>query len=136
MPERSGKLSKLTEEELTILNATPTDEPNRSKIKWPKIKKWKRRKTKTTLEPSRTHPGTSRAREILTLIGRSLKVCETCGVKGSKMHIHHKDRNPYNNEPSNLLVLCKHCHSRRHDVDEALQDIKEEDYALGVIEAE
>ena len=29
--------------------------------------------------------------------------------------IHHKDRNPENNNPANLILLCKKCHKKIHD---------------------
>lgn len=40
-------------------------------------------------------------------------VCETCGV-GGDLHVHHKDENPRNNVFSNLMTLCRSCHSRAH----------------------
>lgn len=40
-------------------------------------------------------------------------VCEDCGTT-ENLHIHHKDRNPANNEPSNLAVLCSSCHMKLH----------------------
>lgn len=48
-------------------------------------------------------------------------VCERCGAKmdaGVKLDVHHKDGNPYNNEPENKLTLCHPCHMwlhNRHD---------------------
>lgn len=47
--------------------------------------------------------------------------CERCGARddaGVKLDIHHKDRNPHNNDPSNKLTLCHPCHMwlhSRHD---------------------
>ena len=41
------------------------------------------------------------------------KSCIECGVR-SKLHVHHKDRNPANNTPANLVVLCKSCHMKLH----------------------
>lgn len=41
------------------------------------------------------------------------KQCETCEEK-SKLHVHHKDRNPANNSPENLQTLCASCHLRLH----------------------
>ena len=40
-------------------------------------------------------------------------VCEACGAKG-KLHVHHKDADPLNNDPSNLRTLCPRCHRRSH----------------------
>jgi hypothetical protein len=43
--------------------------------------------------------------------GRSMGACERCGRSlHGRYHIHHKDMNSYNNELSNLLVLCPNCH--------------------------
>ena len=39
--------------------------------------------------------------------------CEDCGTT-EKLHIHHKDRNPANNDLSNLAVLCSSCHKALH----------------------
>jgi hypothetical protein len=44
-------------------------------------------------------------------LDRSMGACERCGRSlHGRYHIHHKDMNPYNNELSNLLVLCPNCH--------------------------
>jgi len=45
--------------------------------------------------------------------------CTDCGrgageVSGS-FEVHHKDGNPYNNNPENLVGLCKACHALRED---------------------
>lgn len=42
--------------------------------------------------------------------------CEICGItewlgKPVKFHLHHKDGDHYNNELSNLQILCPNCHS-------------------------
>jgi hypothetical protein len=39
--------------------------------------------------------------------------CEDCGTT-EKLHIHHKDKNPANNDLSNLAVLCSSCHKALH----------------------
>ena len=39
--------------------------------------------------------------------------CEDCSdTKG--LHVHHKDRNPANNDVANLATLCASCHLKRH----------------------
>lgn len=45
-------------------------------------------------------------------------VCNRCGkpVTLTTSHVHHKDRNPKNNELSNLEILCVKCHRREHVV--------------------
>lgn len=42
--------------------------------------------------------------------------CELCGCNAStrRLEVHHRDRNPYNNAPSNLQVLCIPCHKESH----------------------
>lgn len=39
--------------------------------------------------------------------------CELCGEK-EYINVHHKDRNPHNNHPSNIAVLCAYCHTAEH----------------------
>jgi hypothetical protein len=39
-------------------------------------------------------------------------ICETCGAPGA--HVHHKDCNPANNAPDNLIRLCVPCHRKSH----------------------
>lgn len=39
--------------------------------------------------------------------------CERCG-SGERLEVHHKDKNPSNNETSNLEVLCVPCHKKHH----------------------
>jgi Zn finger protein HypA/HybF involved in hydrogenase expression len=45
------------------------------------------------------------------------KKCEECGVtewnnKKLEFELHHKDGNHYNNELTNLIILCPNCHSQ------------------------
>jgi hypothetical protein len=43
--------------------------------------------------------------------------CEDCGCKPAEsrfVHVHHRDGVKYNNDPSNLQVLCIGCHAREH----------------------
>ena len=46
---------------------------------------------------------------------KSTDACELCGSTNNLL-IHHKDHNRYNNELSNLIVLCKTCHQENHCV--------------------
>ena len=48
--------------------------------------------------------------------------CEICGItewlgKPVKFHLHHKDGDHYNNELSNLQILCPNCHKLIHKLD-------------------
>jgi len=42
--------------------------------------------------------------------------CSRCG-KTEKRCVHHQDRNHENNDPSNLVTLCRHCHMVEHKSD-------------------
>lgn len=42
------------------------------------------------------------------------KQCMLCG-SSKKVHCHHIDENPKNNDVSNLMFLCKKCHSGVHN---------------------
>lgn len=52
--------------------------------------------------------GRQRARRITPLVE-----CQRCGQRG-KLEVHHRDRNPVNNDPSNLETLCVPCHKAHH----------------------
>ena len=39
--------------------------------------------------------------------------CENCGTP-QKLGVHHKDSNPENNDPANLMTLCSRCHMQIH----------------------
>ena len=39
--------------------------------------------------------------------------CEQCGAT-EKLHLHHRDGNPANNEPENRQTLCGSCHLTMH----------------------
>lgn len=46
--------------------------------------------------------------------GKAVKgECESCGRTG-RLHVHHKNENPLNNAPSNLMTLCGSCHRQAH----------------------
>lgn len=44
---------------------------------------------------------------------RVRRACEICG-KVRKLHVHHRDENPFNNVIGNLQTLCVSCHRRSH----------------------
>jgi hypothetical protein len=39
--------------------------------------------------------------------------CEMCAATW-RLHVHHKDENPHNNAPTNLMTLCPSCHRKAH----------------------
>lgn len=41
---------------------------------------------------------------------RTSQRCEGCRARHSE-EVHHRNGNAYDNRPSNLLALCKSCHS-------------------------
>lgn len=49
--------------------------------------------------------------KILKRTGRKWE-CELCGIL--KVEIHHKDKDRKNNNPNNLMILCKMCHEKIH----------------------
>lgn len=56
-------------------------------------------------------------KEISAELIKQVGHCVNCG-NGKKsrnpLTVHHVDFRPYNNESSNLLVLCARCHLRKH----------------------
>lgn len=44
--------------------------------------------------------------------------CVRCGAPGE--HRHHRDRDPGNNEPDNIAILCEPCHYRSHTLERRL----------------
>lgn len=58
-----------------------------------------------TANPKNSHRQSSKAVK---------STCEACGRLGSRLHVHHVDENPMNNEPPNLMTLCGSCHRQSH----------------------
>lgn len=46
------------------------------------------------------------------LLFRSEHTCCICRIRNKHVQIHHIDRNPSNNKPDNLAVVCLDCHSQ------------------------
>lgn len=47
-------------------------------------------------------------------------LCSRCGFEGdstNRLHVHHEDENPANNDLSNLSILCRKCHVLHHHPD-------------------
>ena len=51
--------------------------------------------------------------EIDSILAKFGNKCAICS-KDEGLHIHHKDRNPSNNQLDNLIVLCSICHKKIH----------------------
>lgn len=65
---------------------------------------------------SNQHITSCKLREKLIRDGIKEKKCEMCGIsvwfgKELPLELHHKDGNHYNNELTNLEILCPNCHS-------------------------
>jgi len=52
-------------------------------------------------------------RNRLKLLGYDLSTCSMCGSKRNVV-IHHKDGNPTNDDPANILIVCMKCHAQFH----------------------
>jgi hypothetical protein len=46
--------------------------------------------------------------------------CKTCG-KNHSIVCHHIDKNKQNNNPDNLITLCRSCHSKIHEYQNRLR---------------
>jgi len=55
--------------------------------------------------------------------------CPSCGRTQDEVdgpwHVHHKDRDPLNNEYVNLVALCVRCHRKAHRLDTITREMKE-----------
>lgn len=71
------------------------------------------KRVKTTI--NRRH-NTVIARRSILQAGRCHDACERCGATKlqSIIDIHHKNQNWQDNRPSNLIVLCRRCHTAAH----------------------
>lgn len=51
--------------------------------------------------------------------GYTCYICEQCQIDSPTLilNVHHKDYDPQNNEPDNLVVLCRDCHIRLHQLE-------------------
>jgi len=74
---------------------------------------------------------------------RSSYRCPDCGRLESHPHVdrlevHHKDGDPLNGAPSNLVALCRHCHQIRHGMEPRgdLEDWKARIHSLGQSDSE
>jgi hypothetical protein len=61
---------------------------------------------------TRTEVGDSQHHKEARRIKRPRR-CERCGSR-RRLHVHHRDEDTSNNDPTNLEVLCGSCHLREH----------------------
>ena len=66
--------------------------------------------------------GAERTRSDLSVLHASSWTCEACGVRSQPdngdvyggMEVHHRDHDPENTDPDNLVCLCPFCHGLMH----------------------
>jgi len=51
--------------------------------------------------------------DLMAKSGGKCSKCR-CSLVGITPHVHHKDGKRYNNDDSNLIILCPNCHSATH----------------------
>lgn len=69
-----------------------------------------------------TGSGFERTRSALSILHASSWTCEACGVRSQPdngdvyggMEVHHRDHDPENTDPDNLVCLCPFCHGLMH----------------------
>ena len=69
-----------------------------------------------------TGGGAERTRSALSVLHASSWTCEACGVRSQPdngdvyggMEVHHRDHDPENTDPDNLVCLCPFCHGLMH----------------------
>jgi len=57
-------------------------------------------------DKAKTRSGRSRAERQYV----QAQPCEHCGASNKRIDRHHKDGNTLNNDPSNIMFLCRRCH--------------------------
>ena len=67
------------------------------------------------LDYRRKHRLGNNARTRAKLVAKKYleRVCYFCNSK-ERVEVHHKDFNPFNNKPENLIYLCSVCHGKEH----------------------
>jgi len=62
------------------------------------------------IKSKRNHISSETKGNILRKFNNKCVICD----RKEGLHIHHKDNNPQNNDPKNLIVLCGVCHKKAH----------------------
>lgn len=57
--------------------------------------------------------GNTSRKEARELFKNAAKVCSVCG-DAQKVYIHHKNKDPLDNNIRNLEMLCSSCHNKKH----------------------
>lgn len=91
------------------------------------LKEWANHFRKTKVAQQTTHEVSSVTLTKKTTTRKktssSLSLCEICSIKPAE-HIHHKDLNHKNNDPSNLQPVCTLCHAKIHGIEPRIFDLK------------
>jgi hypothetical protein len=48
------------------------------------------------------------------------EICEKCNLQKKRLEVHHIDKNSYNNNIENLMIVCSSCH---HIIDKRVNNI-------------
>ena len=67
-----------------------------------------------TLNQQQVDANETTARQRRECIAARKDFCEVCGTVDGKFEVHHKDKNPLNNKPENLINVCIACHNAIH----------------------
>lgn len=63
----------------------------------------------------------AKRREVLEWAGHSCQLCNSKKI----LHVHHRNYdNLWNEQLSDLIVLCKKCHEKHHDIEPLKEDIQ------------
>jgi hypothetical protein len=57
------------------------------------------------------------------IIKRDGKKCFVCGTTERRLYVHHRDENRRNNDISNLVLVCRPCHSLIHGIAKNLKEL-------------
>lgn len=58
------------------------------------------------------------SRSIKSRDGYKCQLCGDNGKDGNFLVVHHKDKNPFNDAPNNMITLCSRCHDRMHIIND------------------
>gem|GEM_PF-992517 len=85
--------------------------------------KWNQKQALEASNNRDVSPTTARARKQNRMQRKAF--CQDCGQKEGtriRLHNHHIDRDPWNNDPYNLTTICEPCHHQRHAREDSFGD--------------